>query len=527
MKRILSLFLCLAVLVSCFCFTTASAATNLSTDKTEYGVGEPIMVTAAGSGDQWVGIYLADESVTEVTSIYWYYVADYGSGNAVNIKNTTMNTDRGAWASIPIGEYKIVWYSNDSYNVYDTVYISVVSVDASDTTYDIKVNGNEVADGSIVTINYGETINLQPTANGGPAGDAWIGLYHAYYNKNTPYANAGGNMEENWAYVSQYAGKNWDITGTIWSGRTTVVLFGDGGYSKILKVFYIQFNGFREADFDFNGKEIENDTVVTVYKGYEQAVLNMTVGSKDILSHGDPWYKVYNGIAGSSAIDYSGYGYGVEGIDWEYISTGDYNITSKLQEGRNTVVVYGNSKYNDIRKCIVINYVTPDFSVDVDTLDSAAIRLDKKGLRFYTDVDEAEIERLKGLGATVEAGTLIGPADLNPEALTLDTDPANVVDVKFDLNNKDGYFKEGDFEGIVGTLASIREANIARDFVARGYVKVTIDGQTYISYSETSATRSLRTVAQGIKANTAYYDTLPTEFQANVDAWSAAADFGA
>ncbi|MBQ4155518.1 MAG: hypothetical protein IJD90_01795, partial [Clostridia bacterium] len=105
--------------------------------------------------------------------------------------------------------------------------------------------------------------------------------------------------------------------------------------------------------------------------------------------------------------------------------------------------------------------------------------------------------------------------------------PNNIVDVKFDLNNKDGYFKEDGFEGVVGTLASIREENIARDFVARGYVKVTIGGQTYVSYSETTATRSLRTVAQGIKADTAYYDTLPAEFQTKVDTWAAAADFGA
>ena len=33
-------------------------------------------------------------------------------------------------------------------------------------------------------------------------------------------------------------------------------MFGDGGYSKVLKVFYIQFNGFKEADFNLNGKEV-------------------------------------------------------------------------------------------------------------------------------------------------------------------------------------------------------------------------------------------------------------------------------
>jgi len=521
MKKILSLFLCLAVLVSCFCFTQVSAGSYLSTDKTEYGVGEPIMVTATGSGKDWVGIYPAsDPTDGSKTSIYWYYVADYGSGNAVNIKTTELNSDRGAWASIPVGEYKIVWYSNDSYNVYDTVNISVVEVDASNTTYDIKVNGNEVADGEVLTVTNDGDITLQPAAIGGPAGEAWVGVYHAYYGKLTPYQSASGNLTD-YKYVS--AG-SWNLNGVLWSGRSTVVLFGDGGHSKVLKVFYIQFNGFKEADFKLNGKEIENDARVKVYKDLgEQAILNMTLGTGT--SHGDPWYTVYNGIAGSSDIDYSGYGYG----PWAYVSTGDHNITSKLQEGRNTVVVYGNEKYNDIRKCIVIDYVNyaDTNDVKVETLDSAAIRLDKTGLRFYTSVDAEKIAALVEKGATVEAGTLIGPADLNPDALTLATNPDNIVDVKFDLNNKDGYFAEGDFEGIVGSLTSIRTANISRNFVARGYVKVTIDGETYVSYSATSATRSLRTVAQGIKADTAYYDTLEAEFQAKVDTWAAAADFGA
>lgn len=517
MKKILSLFLCLAVLVSCFCFTTVSAANTIKTDKTEYVAGETIWTTATGTGWDWVGLYLAsDPTDGTVTSIYWYYVTDYKSGDAIDIKAQTTG-DRGSLNAVPAGDYKVVVYSGSGYDVAATTYIKVVPADSTNTVYDMKLNGQSVADGDVVTINYGQSINLQPTITGGAAGEAWIGLYHAYYDKNTPFASASGNMGENWAYVSQYAGKNWDITGTIWSGRTTVVLFGDGGYDKIVKLFYIQFNGFREADFKFNGQEIANDAKVTVYT-HEKAVLNMTVGPDSVYNHGKPWYKVFNGISGSSTIDFSGYG----SAGYAYVTNGDHDITSKLKTGLNTVVLFGNDQYNDIRKCIVIDYKVDETFVSVETIDKASVRLNRTGLRFYTQVDTAKIASLKSAGASVEAGTLIGPANLNSSALTLDlVGTGKVINVTFNIDNKDGYFTEGSFTGVVGSIAEIRDGNIGRDFVARGYVKVTKDGETKIYYSSTQTTRSLKTVAAAAKADTDYYNSLTAYFKSNLDAWAA------
>ena len=518
MKRFLSLFLCLAVLVSCLCFTSVSAAANISTDKTEYGVGEPIYVTANGSGKDWVGIYNKGETPSGSTpSIFWYYIADYGSGVAVDITKTTSG-DRG---SIGVGEYTVMLLPNDGYGVAESVDISVKSVDASNTTYDFTINGEAVEDGELLTFTNGDTVTLEPTATGA-AGDAWIGIYYAYYSKTTPYENAGGNMEE-WSYVSSYLGSSWNITNELWSGRSTIVLFGDGGYSKVLKVIQIQFNGFGEIDFALNGEEIENDATVELYKGYENAVLNMTAGGAGLNGHGDAWYTVYNGIAGSSEIDFSGYGSG----PWAYVSNGDQDITSKLASGKNTVVVYGNEKYNDVRKVIVIDYVEPDFNVDINTLEGASIRLNNPtGIRFYSTLDTEKIEELFAHGATVEAGTLIGPADMNDEPMTLETDESKVVNVVFDLKNKDGYFTDNSgFEGIVGSIVNVYSYNTARDFMARGYVKVTYKGVTTISYSDTVSTRSLRTVAQSCQKDTALYDNLSDNVKALVDAWAGAKDF--
>ncbi len=518
MKRFLSLFLCFAIAVSCFCFATVSADANLSTDKSEYGIGEAIMVTATGSGTDWVGIYKKGETPSGTTpSIFWYYVADYGSGNAVDITKTTSG-DRG---SIGVGEYTVMLLPNDGYGVAASVDISVVEVDNSSTTYDFTINGQAVEDGELLTFTNGDTVTLEPTANGA-AGDAWIGVYYAYYNKLTPYQSASGNMQ-GYEYVSAYNGSSWNITSLLWSGRSTIVLFGDGGYSKVLKVIQIQLNGYGDIDFALNGKEVANNAKVTLYKGYESAVLNMSASGAGLNGHGNSWYTVYNDVAGSSEIDYSGYGYG----DWDYVSSGDKDITSKLKEGKNTVVVYGNEKYNDIRKCIVIDYVTPDFNVDIDTLEAASIRLNNPtGIRFYSTVDADKIAELVAHGATVEAGTLIGPADMNADAMTLETDEAKIVNVVFNLNNKDGYFTDNTgFEGIVGSIVNINSGNISRDFVGRGYVKVTYNGVTTVSYSDTVSTRSLRTVAQSCQLDTAVYDSLSENIKTLVDAWASAPDF--
>ena len=163
----------------------------------------------------------------------------------------------------------------------------------------------------------------------------------------------------------------------------------------------------------------------------------------------------------------------------------------------------------------------------LSTVEGASIRLNEPtGIRFYTDVDEDKIAELVAHGATVEAGTLIGPADMNAEDMTLETDESKVLNVVFDLNNKDGYFTDNTgFEGIVGSIVSIDSGNIARDFVGRGYVKVTYNGVTTVSYSDTVSTRSLRTLAQSCQQDAVVYDNLSADIKAFVDAWAEAKDF--
>lgn len=97
---------------------------SLSVNKTEFTEGEAIMITATGSGSDWVGIATADGDV----AILWYYVDFYqnyfspGSGKEFNIKDM-LNYGNYYWGglylgtetlNIPAGEYVIYYVENNA-----------------------------------------------------------------------------------------------------------------------------------------------------------------------------------------------------------------------------------------------------------------------------------------------------------------------------------------------------------------------------------------------------------------------------
>ncbi len=114
--------LLLPVFLTSSVFVPLSASADsalLSTDKMVYTEGEAIMVTAAGTGSDWVGIYKKGENPgAEAQSIRWYYVAQDGnmSGKAKNIFESE-NTLRPDLAALPAGEYTIFLCENDGHKV--------------------------------------------------------------------------------------------------------------------------------------------------------------------------------------------------------------------------------------------------------------------------------------------------------------------------------------------------------------------------------------------------------------------------
>ena len=76
---------------------------RLVADKTDYAVGESVMVSAIGANKDWVGIAKAGADTYE----QWYYVADKGSDTPFDI--TTLYTE-----GLPAGEYIIRLVLNDA-----------------------------------------------------------------------------------------------------------------------------------------------------------------------------------------------------------------------------------------------------------------------------------------------------------------------------------------------------------------------------------------------------------------------------
>lgn len=173
-------------------------------------------------------------------------------------------------------------------------------------------------------------------------------------------------------------------------------------------------------------------------------------------------------------------------------------------------------------------------SVNLVMASGASIRLNNKnGIRFYTNVDENKIAQLKNQGATVEMGTLIAPKDLlDNNDLTFDLSPEKYLDVKYTANS---YYTEDDFRGIVGSIVNIKESNtsydkvsgnITREFVGRGYAKVTWKGREVISYATyanndiVNNSRSLAYVSKMLQSDLKVYEELDINKRNLIDKWA-------
>ena len=173
--------------------------------------------------------------------------------------------------------------------------------------------------------------------------------------------------------------------------------------------------------------------------------------------------------------------------------------------------------------------VTEPYAVNAIMSYGAAIRLDgTSGIRFHTNVDKQRIAELQANGATVELGTIIAPKDQISGEFTHDDEH---IDVKYEAKNSDGsfkYYEDGrGRSGVVGSIVEIKDENIAQSFVGRGYVKVTVGENSYISYADyydgktANNTRSLQYVASALKKDAANYDVLIDERKKFVDNWAA------
>ncbi len=124
--------LCLLLGVLAALPVMADETPRLSLDKTEYEVGDPILVTAYGEGTDWVALYAASDVVeanSGYAAAYWYYVADNGhtSGETFDLQfaDHIDAAARPELVGIPAGEYQVVLHSNNTYDIIERIYFTV------------------------------------------------------------------------------------------------------------------------------------------------------------------------------------------------------------------------------------------------------------------------------------------------------------------------------------------------------------------------------------------------------------------
>jgi len=222
----LSITLCISLILSTFTAVgiTASANSKLSSNKTEYLYDEDILVTANGSGDQWVGIFKEGEVPgSGVSSYFWYYVDKdgYTSGNTYVIQDTHKN-NRG---QLSPGRYEIHLFKDSGYTIVETLKITITgnpSVDLNSNS--LSINKKEFF--------VGESILVTAT---GKDSCAWVGVFRLN-DKPSSSSNLG------WYYVSDCFGVLKDVlevTNSLSAGEYKIILFGDDSYEKILLTEYI------------------------------------------------------------------------------------------------------------------------------------------------------------------------------------------------------------------------------------------------------------------------------------------------
>ena len=155
--------------------------------------------------------------------------------------------------------------------------------------------------------------------------------------------------------------------------------------------------------------------------------------------------------------------------------------------------------------------VDPYENIAGTTSVEAQLRIGKvNGIRFITNVNADLIETAESEGYTVTMGTLIAP--LTYGELKLDSGAINVV--------TPGYFFET--PGVIaGSIVSIKDKNITRDFIARGYVTLTKDNDstTYYAQQQTEG-RSLKTLAASAVADETFFARLNDAQKEQVTTWA-------
>ena len=231
----------------------------------------------------------------------------------------------------------------------------------------------------------------------------------------------------------------------------------------------------------------KSGVVVTAAEGvslYADAEGTTNVTSGEALAADSPVYSI------AAATTYQIY---VDGVMVDEIAAGaDYTLPKGTADGficytDGTNYFAENAKLTPEKNLSLTSVTVGSFNM----VKGAAMRVNEKtGIRFYTNVDTDKVAQLIESGATISMGTLIAPENLlGGEDLTLSTNGNNCLNVPYISGVEDNdWFTDviggTDFCGMVGSIVTIKDTNINRKFVGRGYITVTIGGITKTVYAD-------------------------------------------
>ena len=298
------------------------------------------------------------------------------------------------------------------------------------------------------------------------------------------------------------------------------------GYDKVKFTAYTA-SGSCNINMTFDGKTTANTTIST-----EPTVITYDVPA--ITNMGDVKFQLDAGSKGAT-VDVDLYISDVYGVvvskEPEYAviidgeNKGNFSSYTFPESSAAGFIAYTDgTNYYAANETVTITEAKEFTTVAYGALtmeEGASIRLGAvNGMRFYTPINAAKIAELKGMGATVDLGTLIGPKDLVESGLTFDLPKANFADVKFEATT---YFED---KYVVGSIVGIKPTNTTREFVGRGYIKVTLGGVSatiYAGYAGSDIANNARSIAAIAKAyqGSEEYATKDADLKAIVDAWAA------
>lgn len=210
----------------------------------------------------------------------------------------------------------------------------------------------------------------------------------------------------------------------------------------------------------------------------------------------------------------------VDGVETEF--SGDkFTLPASTKDG--FIAYTDGTNFYDENEKVDVTGDTTFTSVAIgklQMLDGASIRLGNvSGMRFYTKVDTDLLEALPA-GAVVTKGTLITPVDLlGDEDLTLDAS-CDKLNIAYKATT---YYQDNNT--FVASIVKIKEANITREFVGRGYITVAYGNYkktVYADYSKDDITNNSRSIAYIANAykKTSDYSSLSDELKSIVDNWA-------